>query len=153
MLTFLANPNIKKIKEKHWRLQRLQFSDEEATKNMLPVHVILGAADYQRIKTTEPAVLGQNADKDPGAEFMMLGWTLSGMATEKNTQTEKTFFAKSTKEEFEQMCSLEVLGLKDNTMEDFHNDFMDKLERLPDGTYMTKLPWKESAISLPTNKK
>ena len=132
VLTFLANPNVSKIKEKHWRLPRLQFSDEETTESMLPVHVLLGAADYQRIKTTEPAVLGQDADKDPGAEFMMLGWTFSGMATEKNTQTEKIFFVKSTKEELEQMCSLEVLGVKDQRAEEFHCDFMHRLERLAD---------------------
>ena len=83
----------------------------------------------------------------------LLGWTLSGVAIQQSPQTERKFFAKSRKEEFEQMCFLEVLGLKDDTMEDFHNYFMDKLERLPDGTYMIKLQWKESAISLPTNKK
>ena len=119
---------------------------------MLPVHIILGAADYQRIKTAEPAVLGQDVDNDPGAEFTMLGWTLSGVATEKNTQTEKTFFVKSSKEEFEQMCSLEVLGLKDQREEEFHCDFMDRLERLSDGTYMTKLPWKNGGSSLPEHK-
>ena len=70
----------------------------------------------------------------------MLGWVLSGMATEKNTQTEKTFFVKSSKEDFEQMCSLEVLGLKDQREKEFHCDFMDRLERFFNGTYMTRLP-------------
>ena len=152
VLTFLANPNISRIKERHRRLRRLQFSDEGTTDCMLPVHIILGAADYQHIKTAEPAVLGQDVDNDPGAEFTMLGWTLSGVATEKNTQTEKTFFVKSSKEEFAQMCSLEVLGLKDQREEEFHCDFMDRLERLSDGTYMTKLPWKNGGSSLPEHK-
>ena len=39
----------------------------------MPIHIILGVADYQRIRTTEPLILGANPDKDPGAEFMMLG--------------------------------------------------------------------------------
>ena len=119
---------------------------------MLPVHIILRAADYQRIKTAEPAVLGPDTNKDPGAEFTILGWTLSGMATQRSMQTEKTFFTRLTKDEFEQMCSLEVLGLKDSSAEEFHCDFMERLESLPDGTYITRLPWKESAGSLPTNK-
>ena len=36
----------------------------------MPVHVIMGAADIQQIKTSEPAVLGKNLD--PGAEFTLL---------------------------------------------------------------------------------
>ena len=152
VLTYLTNPCISELKRRYWKLQRLQFSDEEEKGSSLPVHIILGAADYQRIKTAEPAVLGPDPNKDPGAEFTKLGWTLSGMAVQKDPQSEKTFFAKSAKDEFDQMCSLEVLGLKDDNMEGFHNDFMDKLQRLPDGTYMTRLPWKESAALLPTNK-
>ena len=50
------------------------------------------------------------------------------------------------------MSSMEVLGLKDTSTEEFHCEFMDRLERLPGGTYMTELPWKESAGFLPTNK-
>ena len=107
-MTYLANPSISELKEKYWKLRRLHFSDETTTESTLPVHIILGAADYQRIKTAEPAVLGPDANKDPGAEFTMLGWTLSGMVTQENTQTEKAFFAKSAKDEFEQMCSMEV---------------------------------------------
>ena len=38
------------------------------------VHIILGAADIQRIKSTEAAVLGLNPDSEPRAEFTMLGW-------------------------------------------------------------------------------
>ena len=36
------------------------------------MHIKLGAADYQRIRSTEQPVLGANPDKDPGAEFTML---------------------------------------------------------------------------------
>ena len=80
----------------------------------------------------------------------MLGWTLSGMATE-NTQTGKTFFAKSSKEEFEQMCSLEVLGLKDSSAEEFHSDFMERLERLERWNIYDMTPM-ETECSISTNK-
>ena len=154
ILTYLPNPRINDLKKKYNRLRRLTFSDEENQQEKLPVHIILGAADYQRIKTTEPQVLGPDPNKDPGAEFTMLGWTLSGRAAHPSLQAEKTFFLKSTRDEFEQMCSLEVLGLKDtpDKQEEFHKDFMDKLQQLEDGTYITRLPWKEDASSLPTNK-
>ncbi len=45
---------------------------------MLPVHLILGTSDFQRIGKTEPLVLGPNPYCDPGAEFTMLGWMLGG---------------------------------------------------------------------------
>ena len=72
VLTYLANPSISEINKKYWRLRRLHFSDETPTESTLPVHIILGAADYQRIKTAKPAVLGADANKDP--ELNSLCW-------------------------------------------------------------------------------
>ena len=53
-----------------------------------------------------------------------------------------------------QMCSQEVLGLTDveNTPALFHEDFMNQLQRLEDGTYSTRLPWKLDHTPLPSNK-
>ena len=52
------------------------------------------------------------------------------------------------------MCSSEVLELQDTPSkeEEFHKDFMDKLQQLEEGTYITGMPWKEDASSLPKNK-
>ena len=153
-MTYLPNTRISDLKKKYSRFQQLTFSDEENQQEKLPVHIILGAADYQRVKTTEPQILGPDPNKDPGAEFTMLGWTLSGRASHPNFQGEKTFFLKSTCDEFEQMCSLEVLGLTDipDRQEEFHKDFMDRLQQFGDGTYITHLLRKEDASSLQTNK-
>ena len=41
------------------------------------MHIIFSAADVERIKTTEPPVLGPNPDPDPCVEFTMLGWVLA----------------------------------------------------------------------------
>ena len=60
VLTHLPNPRITELKKANHRIRRLNFSEEALTEDNLPVHVILGAADIQRIKTTEPAVLGSN---------------------------------------------------------------------------------------------
>ena len=79
----------------------------------LPVHVIIGAADIQRIKTTKPVVLEVDPDIDPGAEYTMLGWVITGKLTPLSAETEKGFFLNSSQGEFEQMCSQEVLGLTD----------------------------------------
>ena len=47
-------------------------------------------------------------------------------------EAEKMFFINSGQNEFAQMCSQEVLGLKDleNVYDTFHEDFIDQLQRL-----------------------
>ena len=116
--------------------------------------MILGAADVQCIKTTEPAVLGVDPDIDSGAEYTMLGWVITGKLTPLSTETEKGFFLTSSLGEFEQMCSQEVLGLTDkaDVQQLFHEDFKDHLQRLDDGKYSTRLPWKPDHPPLPSNK-
>ena len=153
ILTYLPNPNLKALKKKYSRLSRLHFSDDNTEEEKLPVHIILGAADFQRIKTNESPVLGPNPDVDPGAEFTMLGWTVTGKMMEVDSEVEKIFLMLSPKEEFEKMCSIEVLGLTDTDSrpEDrLHENFKESLQRLVDGTYSTRLPWKVDHTELPT---
>ena len=78
ILTFLPNPNVQSLKKQYRRLRRLRFTAEETRSDSISVHIILEAADYQRIPITEPLILGANPDKDPWAEFTMLGWTIYG---------------------------------------------------------------------------
>jgi hypothetical protein len=49
---------------------------------MLPVHMILGASDYSRVKTTTPAKIGD--DEKPVAEKTRLGWTIMSQGQEMN---------------------------------------------------------------------
>ena len=69
-------------------------------------------------------------------------------------EAEKMFFINSSQNESAQTCSQEVLGLKDweNVYDTFHEDFIDQLQRLEDGTYCTGLPWKPDHASLPSIK-
>ena len=69
-------------------------------------------------------------------------------------EAEKMFFTNSRQNESAQMCSQEVLGLKDweNVYDTFHEDFVDQLQRLEDGTYCTRLPWKPDHASSPSIK-
>ena len=61
------------------------------------------------------------------------------------------FFMNSSQNAFAQMCSQEVLGLKDfeNVHDFFHEDFIDQLQRLEEDTctYCTSLPWKQGTGS------
>ena len=78
VLTFLPNPRIRALKKRCGRFRCVNVSDENVKEDKLPIHIILGASDFQRIRTTESLVLGPNTNSDPGAEFTMLGWTLTG---------------------------------------------------------------------------
>ena len=112
IMTHLPNPNIKALKKQCGRFRRLTFTEEATRSDTMPVHVILGAADYQRIRTTEPLILGVDPDKDPGAEFTMLGWTVYGSRpVTEGVTAEKQFLLTTGQEEFEKLCSLDVLGI------------------------------------------
>ena len=50
------------------------ITTDHDTKNDLPVHIILGAGDYTKIKTHERARVGQPGE--PIAELTRLGWVV-----------------------------------------------------------------------------
>ena len=142
VLTYLPNPRIKDLKQRFFRLRRLEINDEEAVEQQLPVHIILGAADYQRIRSTEQPVLGSNPDTDPGATFTMLGWMLFGRQMTHSQSPEQGFFAKTSQQEFDRLCNLEPLGLVDPPQEmgQFHKNFSQGLMHTEDGYYETRVP-------------
>ena len=154
VLTYLPNPKVGKLKQGFARLRRLPFSEEETKGEMMPANIILGAADYQRIRTTGPPVLGNNPDKDPEAEFTKLGWTMYGQHAGSECQVEKQFFLQSTTDEFTKLCILDILGVTDAKSDnaEIHEDFLEQLTRNQDGHYETRLPWKEGQVPLPINR-
>ena len=81
VVTYLSNLCIPDLKKKNHRLKRLNVCDENATEAKLSNHVILGAADFQRIKTTEAPIFGPSPDEDLVAEFISLGWIISDKGT------------------------------------------------------------------------
>jgi len=89
ILTYLPNPNVKTLKRNFGQLRRLPLCDEENISKELQVHIILGAADYQRIRSTRKPILGANPDQDPGAEYTMLGWVLCGQSQSNDKPVDK----------------------------------------------------------------
>lgn len=54
------------------------------------------------------------------------------------------YFVTTLHEDYQQFCSLDVLGLQDHHERDqnlVHEEFRE-LQRRPDGSYLTSLPWK-----------
>ncbi|XP_028413677.1 uncharacterized protein LOC114536534 [Dendronephthya gigantea] len=152
VLTYLPNPKVKDLKMSSKPFQKLQLFDEETTDRQIPVHIILGAADYQRIKSAEQLILGENPDTDPGAEFTKLGWALCGKIVSMES-AEKEFFLNS-QSEFEKLCSVDVLGLAEKleTETEFHENFIKHLHQTDKGFYETDLPWRPDHPMLPANR-
>ena len=98
--------------------------------------------------------MGENPDTDPGAEFTVMGWMMLGRQGNDLSFVEKGFFAQSSQSDFEKLCNLDTLGLTDkgNSTSEFHEDFIEHLQRTKDGYYKTRLPWKQDHLALPSNK-
>ena len=152
VLTYLPNPKVKDLKRSPRPLQKLQMCVEETTDRQIPVHIILGAADYQQIRLSEQPTLGENPDTDSGAEFTMLGWALYGKIVSMES-SEKGFFLNS-QSEFEKLCSVDVLGLAEKleTDTEFHEDFIEHLRQTEKGFYRTNMPWRPDHPMLPVNR-
>ena len=104
--------------------------------------------DIARIKTTSCKIGGPN---EPIAQKTTFGWTIMGPGKMK---TNALYFAKTSQEDYRQLYSFDVLGLEDRFEGDqsiVHEEFKEQLQRKPDGTYPTGLPWKEGHPQLPDN--
>ena len=79
------------------------------TKKDLPVHVILGAGDYTKIKTQETARVGQPGESI--AELTRLGWVVIFPGQESGLTN--MMLSKNSVHDYENLCSLDVLGVKE----------------------------------------
>ena len=65
------NPRYQALISKYPHLKEVKMSDQD-TKPQLPVHIVLGAGEYARIKTEHKPCVG--GDGEPIAELIRLGW-------------------------------------------------------------------------------
>ena len=152
IITELPNPQINEIKRQHPRLRQLVFTEEESRDEYLPVHILLGIADYNRIRLPQAPIIGKKPTY-PVAEQTKLGWILFGGKTDQ-LDRELCHFTMTGQQQFEQMCDIDVLGLKDPTTEsEFdHEEFKKQIIQNKEGQYTTRLPWKPDQVQLPDNK-
>ena len=144
-----SNPKYQEIIHKYSHLHGVEMLDK-GEKNELPVHMILGASTYSRIKTPTKPRIGKPGD--PIAELTKLGWVI--MSPGHEADLSNMFFAKSSSADLERLCSLDILGLKgEEYTEPVHTEFRDQLERSGEGWYQTGLIWKPNIPDLPDNEK
>ena len=151
ILTYLPNYNISQLKKNYHKIRHIKFSDEEdpGSQEKLPVHIILGARDINKVKTLEPAIICKN---DIVVEMTKLGWIISGGGHINPSFHEKFFL--SSEEQFKIMTQMSLYGISDETDKNasFHNEYSDKLIQNANGRYVAPLPWKTDVLKLPENK-
>ena len=150
-LLTLPNPRYRETLAKFPHLNGVKMYDNDE-KPELPVHLILGASVYARIKTETKPKIGQPSE--PVAELTKFGWTILPPGKETDLTT-KILLIQTVSSDYEQLCTLDVLGLKDSATGDqgiVHEEFKEQLTRNPGGWYETSLPWKGNHPPLPNNK-
>jgi hypothetical protein len=148
-LLSVENPRYKQILSHFNHLKGVTMADVDE-KPQLPIHLILGASEYAKVKTATKTQVGQPGE--PVAELTKFGSTLLSPGTEDDLT--KTLFAKSSVEDYRKLCDLDVLGLE-NQLDGYETvcqDFKDQLTQSPEGWYKTGLLWKPNTDSLPSNK-
>ena len=99
---------------------------DEDGKERLPVHLILGAGDYSKIKTASKPRVGSPGE--PVAELTQFGWTIMSPGEEVNRNN--MLLTQVHRDDYEQLCRLDVLGLHDNATGDQQNVYSEFKEQL-----------------------
>ena len=84
-------------------------------KPILPVHLILGASEYARIKTETKSKIRQPSE--PVAKLAKFGLTILSLGKETDLTT-KMLLTQTASPDYEQLNRLDVLGLKDSATRD-----------------------------------
>ncbi len=145
----IDNPRYEELLSKYNHLKGVKVDDLD-DKPQLPVHVVLGVNEYANIKTTTAPRVGKSGQ--PIAERTRLGWVF--MSPGREDVTSPLLLTRSVATDYEQLCSLDVLGLADkpeNDQETVYQEFKEQLQRNEAGWYESKLPWKANHPALPTN--
>jgi len=149
-LLSLENPNYPDIIKKYPYLEGVLMEDT-ATKPLLPIHVILGVNEYTKIRMSGCQRAGEMGE--PVAEQTRFGWTI--MTTGAEAELQNMFLTQTAVEDYEELCRLDVLGIQDVHSGDqgvVHDEFVEQLQRSPEGWYETGLPWKGDHPPLANNK-
>ena len=137
-LLSLENPRYEQCLAKYAHLEGIEMEDRES-KDILPVHLTLGASDYAKIKTeTAPRV---GALGEPIGEKTKLGWTI--MSPGKEVDLSPMFFTQISHVDYDELCKLDVLGLADAPIGDqaeVYSEFKEQLTQDAEGRYETGLP-------------
>ena len=150
-LLFLDNPNYKETIAKNPHLSGVVMNDQDE-KSRLPVHLILGAGEYAKVKTESAPKIGEPGE--PVAELTKFGWIITSPGKEPLDMT-KMLLTQTSHADYEELCRLDVLGLSDtptNDQKNVYTEFQEQLARDKEGWYETGLPWQGNHPVLPNSR-
>ncbi len=132
-LLSLENPYYKDVLEKHSHLRGVRIDDDYDKKELLPIHLILGANDCAKIRTSENLRVGRSGE--PVAEHTKFGWSIMSPGTEQEVSL--GCLAVNSVTDYNNLCSLDVLGLADTTGHGSNvlGEFKEQLTRSEEGWY------------------
>ena len=101
VLLSVPNPRYAEKINQYTHLEGVVMDDGD-TKSELPIHMILGASEYSRIKTDTRLRIGKTGE--PIAELTTLGWTM--MSAGKEAHLSSVYLTRTSSTDYEQLCSL-----------------------------------------------
>ena len=109
----VENLQYKELIESYSHLKGVKMDDYD-TKPYLPVHIILGAGVFAKIKTDARSRIWKQGD--PVAEHTKLGWFILSPGEE--TVTTRVLLTQTNHVQYDELCRLDVLGLADSPQQD-----------------------------------
>ena len=150
-LLILENPKYQEVIARNPHLSGVVMNDVD-TKSRLPVHIILGAGDFAKLKTESVPKIGEPGQ--PVAELTKFGWIIMSPGKEPLDLT-NVLLTQTSHVDYEELCRLDLLGLPDtppNDQSSVYAEFKEQLVRHEEGWYETGLPWRGNHPVLPNNK-
>ena len=91
--------------------------NETDTKPELPMHVILWAGDYVKIKMQKRPRVGKI--NEPIAEQTKVGWVI--MSSGREIDFVSSLYIKTSMSDFDCLCDIDVLGVEENHLSHYEN--------------------------------
>ena len=137
--------------ETYDHLKGIQINEKDI-KPELPIHVILGASDYVKIKMQKYPRVGKM--NEPIAEQTKIGWDHI-MSPGRESDLVSSLYARTSVSDFDRLCDMNVLGVEENHLSHNENEykkFKQQLERNEGGWYKSGVVWTENKVPLNNNK-
>ena len=125
-LLYLDGPRCEEIIKTNEHMQGVTMDDHD-TKDKLPVHIILGASEFAKLKTEKLPRVGLPGQ--PVAELTRYGWTIMSPAKEP-VDVSSMLLAQTSQADYEELCRIDVLGLEDRSINcdsDVYEEFKEQL--------------------------
>ena len=148
-LLSLENPKYDEMMRNYPHLEGVHMDDDD-NKELLPIHLILGANDYAKIRTSEGLRVSRSGE--PVAEHTKFGWSI--MSSGADQEVSLGCLAVNSVTDYDNLSALDVLGLADTTGQQSNvlGEFKEQLTRSEEGWYETALPWRPNHPPLLSNK-